>query len=40
VEPIVAALVGLMVYDQTMGISGLIGMGLILSAVVILSYKK
>lgn len=40
VEPIVAALVGLMFYEQTMGISGLIGMGLILSAVVILSYKK
>ncbi len=40
VEPIVAALVGLVVYDQTMGISGIIGMGLILSAVVILSYKK
>lgn len=40
VEPLVAALVGLVVYDQTMGISGLIGMGFILLAVVILSYKK
>ncbi|MBE6761664.1 MAG: EamA family transporter [Ruminococcaceae bacterium] len=39
VEPIVAALVGLIFYDQTMGILGITGMLLILTAVVILSYK-
>lgn len=40
VEPLVAALVGLAIYNQTMGISGLVGMSFILMAVVILSYKK
>ena len=40
VEPLVAALVGLIFYEQTMGFVGIFGMALILIAVVILSYKK
>ena len=40
VEPLIAALVGVLVYNQTMGIFGIIGMVLVLTAVVILSYKK
>jgi len=40
VEPLVAALVGLAFYGQTMNTTGLIGMGLILTSVIILSYKK
>lgn len=40
VEPLVAALIGVLVYHQTMGILGIIGMALVLTAVLILSYKK
>lgn len=40
VEPLVAALVGIFFYQQTMGILGITGMLLVLTAVVILSYKK
>lgn len=40
VEPVIAALVGIFFYQQTMGIPGTTGMLLVLTAVVILSYKK
>ncbi len=40
IEPLVAALVGIFIYNQTMGFLGITGMILVLVAVVILSYKK
>ena len=40
VEPLIAALVGLIFYEQTMGFLSVFGMALILIAVIILSYKK
>ena len=40
VEPLVAALVGIFIYSQTMGFLGITGMILVLVAVMILSYKK
>ena len=40
VEPVVATLVGVLIYGQTLGILGALGMTLVLVAVMILSYKK
>ena len=40
VEPLVAALVGIFIYSQTMGFLGITGMIFVLVAVMILSYKK
>ncbi len=40
IEPLVAALVGIFFYQQTMGIPGITGILLVLTAVVILNYKK